>query len=271
MRCPKCGFDNLENATMCQQCGGVFVYSKPTRISGTAITSTILGISGFSMFGVCGITLILGLIFGILALVTWILSLVFGTLALITWILGLAFGMMALNKVGKSGGQIRGRGFAITGITTSASGLAVLLTVIGVLMFINSASTISLHKKLKAHGGFTAVAKAGEKPELEGRLCIINDKSAPDSNCQEALFVSSDYENPLSTITSSLNCGPSGQVPVEVNWQFAGRDDDADVYNFTITIPVGENSTGISKKTIVYDGKEQVIYEDSQRKIFIVP
>ena len=271
MHCQKCGFDNLENATMCQQCGGVFVYSQPTRISGTAITSTILGISGFSMFGVFGITLILGLIFGILALVTWILSLVFGSLALITWILGLVFGMMALGKVGKSGGQIKGKGFAITGITTSATGLAVLLTVVGVLLFINSATTLALHKKLKTHDGFAAAAKAGEKPELEGSLCIINDKSAPDIDCEGALFASLKYEEPFSIITSALSCGQAGQVPVEVDWQFAGRKDDADIYNFTITVPVGENSTGMSKKTVLYDGKEQVIYEDAQRKIFIKP
>ncbi|MDD5135595.1 MAG: DUF4190 domain-containing protein [Phycisphaerae bacterium] len=271
MHCQKCGFDNLENATMCQQCGGVFVYSQPTRISGTAITSTILGISGFSMFGVFGITLILGLIFGILALVTWILSLVFGTLALITWILGLAFGMMALNKVGKSGGQIKGKGFAITGITTSASGLAVLLTVIGVIMFINSATTMSLHKKLKAYDGFTATAKAGERPVIEGRVCIINDKSGSDIDCEGVLFVSSEYENPLSIITSALSCAQAGQMPVEVDWQFAGQKDEAEAYNFTITVPVGENSTSVSKKTILYDGKEQVIYEDAQRKIFIQP
>jgi len=249
----------------------VFVYSKPTRISGTAITSTILGISGFSMFGVFGITLILGLIFGILALVTWILSLVFGALALITWILGLVFGMMALGKVGKSGGQIKGKGFAITGITTSATGLAVLLTVVGILLFINSATTMALHKKLKTHDGFTAVAKAGEKPELEGRLCIINDKSAPDIDCEGALFASLEYEEPLSIITSALSCGQAGQMPVEVDWQFAGQKDDADIYNFTITIPVGKSSTGVSKKTVLYDGKEQVIYEDAQRKIFIKP
>lgn len=271
MHCQKCGFDNLENATMCQQCGGVFVYSQPTRTSGMSITSTILGISGFSMFGVFGITLILGLIFGILALITWILSLVFGTLALITWILGLVFGMMALSKVGKSGGQIKGKGFAITGIITSATGLAILLTVVGVLLFINSATTMSLHKKLKTHDGFTAVAKAGEKPKIEGRICIIDDKSSPDSNCRGALFMLSEYEKPLSVITSALSCGQSGKVPVEVDWQFAGQKDNADIYNFTITVPVSENSTGTSKKTILYDGKEQVIYEDAQRKIFIAP
>lgn len=151
MYCQKCGAENLENAAICQQCGGVFVYSKPTRTSGMAITSMILGITGFPMFGVFCITLILGLIFGILALITWIISLVFGTLALIIWIMGLVLGLMALVKVGKSGGQVKGKGFSITGIATSASGLAVLLTVAGVLIFLNSALTMSLHKKIKMH------------------------------------------------------------------------------------------------------------------------
>jgi hypothetical protein len=121
MYCQKCGSENLENAAICQSCGGVFVYSKPTKTSGMAITSMILGISGFSMLGVFGIT----------------------------WILGLVFGILALNKIGKASGAIKGRGLAITGIATSAAGLAFLLTVIGVWLFINSATTFSLHKKFK--------------------------------------------------------------------------------------------------------------------------
>jgi len=149
MYCQKCGSENLENAAICQSCGGVFVYSKPTRTSGMAITSTILGITGFSMFGIFFVMLIVGLIFNVLAMVTWILSLVFGTLALITWILGLILGIMALSKVGKSSGQIRGKGFAVSGVSLSASGLALLLTIIGVLLFINSATMLSLHKKMQ--------------------------------------------------------------------------------------------------------------------------
>lgn len=266
MYCQKCGAENLENAVMCQSCGGVFVYSKPTRTSGMAITSMILGISGFSMFGVFGITLILGLVFGILALITWILSLVFGTLALITWILGLVLGMMALNKVGKSGGQIKGRGVAITGITTSASGLAVLLTVVGVLLFLNSATIFSLSRKLKMRDGFTATAAIDQKPDIKGLVCILNDKTAPDDNCTAALFAPEQFGADY-----FLTCGPKGQASVNISWQFAGKEEQADVYHFTITFPVSENAVDTSKKKIVYDGTEQVIFEDAQRKIFIKP
>jgi len=138
MHCPKCGFDNLENATMCQDCGGVFIRTTPMRTSVRSITSTILGITGFSIFGIFVVTSTLGLIFESLALVAWILSLVFGSIAFIVWVVGLVLGMAAMNKIGKSGGTVKGRGLAITGIATSTTGMTFLLTVIGVMLFINS-------------------------------------------------------------------------------------------------------------------------------------
>jgi hypothetical protein len=267
MHCQKCGFDNLENATMCQQCGGVFVYSRPPRTSGMAVTSMILGISGFSTLGLFGIT----------------------------WILGLIFGMLALSKIGKSGGAVKGKGFAITGIATSASGIALLLTIIGVLLFVNSATTFSLHRKLKMQDGFAQIAQADEKPEIKGRIYIISpsrasgsndDKTGPDDNCVGILFTPDQPDfgelsrTELVNVTTSLTCGQKDETPVKVSWQFAGRstrrlstgeDDEADVYNFTINVPVGENSTSTIKKTIYYDGAEQIIYKDSQRKIYIKP
>jgi hypothetical protein len=238
MYCQKCGSDNLENATMCQSCGGVFVYSQPARTSGMAITSMILGISGFSLLGVFGITGIIGLVFGIIA----------------------------LGRIGKSSGQLKGKGFAITGIATSAAGLALWLTVFGILLFVNSATTISILKKLKTHGDITASVPISQKPHIEGLVCILNDKTNPDDKCTAALFTPEQ-----SAVDYFLTCGPKEKEPVKLNWQFSGKKEEADTYNFTITIPVGGNAIGISKKAIVYDGIEQVIFEDARRKIFIKP
>lgn len=169
MHCPKCGFDNLENATMCQECGGVFVRTVPMRTSGRSITSTILGITGFSIFGIFIVTSILGLVFETLALVAWILSLVFGAIAFIVWVVGLVLGIVAMSKVNKSGGTVKGKGFAITGIATSATGITFLLTLLGVMLFINSAATLSLHKKINAQQ--TAV--------------VVEDNNEPNSPVQQ--------------------------------------------------------------------------------------
>jgi hypothetical protein len=242
MYCQKCGAENLENAAICQQCGGVFVYSQPTRTSGMAITSMILGISGFSMFGVFGIT----------------------------WIIGLVFGIVALSRVGKAGGQLKGKGFAIAGIVTSAIGLALVLTIIGVLLFVHSATMISLSKKLKMHDGFMATAQMSQGPVIKGLVCV-EDKSAPGRNCENILFAFDESEKQFSAVTMSMTCGPKGQEPVRLSWQFAGREKQADIYHFTITFPVGENAVGTSKKKIVYNGSEQVIFEDEVRKILIRP
>lgn len=78
-------------------------------------------------------------------------------------------------------------------------------------------------------------------------------------------------EQKLFNITTNMTCGKKDQIPIKVSWQFAGHKKGDDVYNFTITVPVGENSSGTSKKTIFYDGKEQVIFEDARQKIYIRP
>jgi len=242
MYCQKCGTDNLENAAICQQCGGVFVYSQPTRTSGMAITSMILGISGFSMFGVFGIT----------------------------WIIGLVFGILALNKIGKSGGAVKGKGFAIAGIVTSAVGLALLLTIIGIWLFVNSATTFSLHKKFKMHDDFITTVQMSARPDIKGIICV-EDKSAPDRSCENILFVNNESEKQFSAVTMNMTCGPKGQEPVRLSWQFAGKEAKADVYDFTITFPVGENAVSTNKKKIIYNGTEQVIFEDARQKIYIRP
>jgi hypothetical protein len=242
MYCQKCGSENLENAAMCQSCGGVFVYSKPTRTSGMAITSMILSISSFPLLGVFGIV----------------------------WIIGLVFGIIALNRITRSGGQLRGKSFAITGIAVSASGLAVLLTFIGVLLFFNSAKTISLSKKLKMHTAAATPAEIGQKPSVKGWVCIQNDKTNSIDNCSEALFTPGQFDANDSTITMSMECGPEDQKPVNASWQFTGKKDKADIYNFTITVPIGQ-STLSTNNTIIYSGKEQPVFEDKKVKIYIKP
>jgi aryl carrier-like protein len=243
MYCQKCGADNLENAAMCQSCGGIFVYSQPSKTSGMAITAMILGISGFSLLGVFGIV----------------------------WIISLIFGIIALNRINKSGGMLRGKGFAITGIITSAVGLAVVLTIIGVGLFVSSARAISLSKKLKMYDKIIATAAIDQRPTIDGWVCILKNKANPEDKCTKALFVPGQFDTNDLTITTSIICGSKGQMPVEASWQFAGEKDKADIYDFTITFPVDESSIGTSKKKIIYDGTEQVIFEDAQRKIFIKP
>jgi Domain of unknown function (DUF4190) len=242
MYCQKCGSENLENAAMCQSCGGVFVYSKPARTSGMALTSMILSISSFPLLGVFGIV----------------------------WIIGLVFGIIALNRINRSGGQLRGKSFAITGIAVSAAGLAVLLTCVGVLLFFTSAKTISLSKKLKMHTAAATPANIGQKPSIKGWVCIQNDKTNSIDNCTETLFTPGQFEANDLTITMGMTCGPEGQKPVEASWQFADKKDKADTYNFTITVPMGQ-STLTTNKTIIYEGKEQKVFEDKQIKIYIKP
>ena len=98
MVCPKCQREIPDSAPYCAYCGVRFAHpaatappSSPPRTSGLAVASLILGILG-------------GLV--------------------ITGLLGLIFGIMALVQIGRSQGRLRGQGLAIAGIVIS--GLALL-------------------------------------------------------------------------------------------------------------------------------------------------
>lgn len=235
MYCQKCGTENLGDAQVCAGCGGVFVYSKTARTSGMAITSMILGISGFSMFGVFGVT----------------------------WIIGLIFGIIALQKISKSGGRLKGKGWAITGIVTSGAGLALVLTILGVMMMFTSFKTISLSRKIIGCNS-AAVKQAG--PTVKGVVCIMEDKALPDSNCRTDLIGTLKTPEDVSKVTTSAGCGD-----VKASWKFVRAGQDGDVYDFTYTVPVNENATATGTIKVVYDGTEQVVYEGQKVKIFIAP
>ncbi|MDD5011610.1 MAG: DUF4190 domain-containing protein [Phycisphaerae bacterium] len=235
MYCQKCGAENLENAAICQSCGGVFVYSKPTRTSGMAITSMILGISGFSMFGVFGIT----------------------------WIIGLIFGILALNKIGKSGGMLRGKGFAITGVITSAVGLALVLTIIGVWLFINSATTFSLHKKLQKQ-------ILDDMPQIKGVVCVVYEGGESDDDCTSPLFVAEQLKTEPEVAGRVVCTSQDGKAAI-VKWKFVEDQDDAELYNFNITVPVDDETTSVVVRSVTYDGTEKIVFKDKQIKVYIRP
>jgi len=99
MYCPKCGTENPDDAQVCRSCSWVLT-STPTqapalgvKTSGLAIAALVLGILSFFT---CGITAIPAIILGIVGLV----------------------------KIRKSGGRLKGNGFAIAGIAVPAASLA---------------------------------------------------------------------------------------------------------------------------------------------------
>ncbi len=95
MYCPKCGKENFEGADLCLHCSWVLNGISATEVrpdaktSGFAITALVLAI--LSLF-TCGLLILPALIFGIIAMV----------------------------KIEKSGGKLKGKGFAITGLVTPA-------------------------------------------------------------------------------------------------------------------------------------------------------
>ncbi|MHC4461105.1 MAG: DUF4190 domain-containing protein [Planctomycetota bacterium] len=106
MHCPKCGKENPDDAQICQSCSALLTQAPLTaerpivKTSGLAIAALVLGI--LSVF-TCGITAIPVVILGIISLV----------------------------QIGKSGGRLTGRGFAVVGIVVP---VGVFFLMMGILM-----------------------------------------------------------------------------------------------------------------------------------------
>jgi prepilin-type processing-associated H-X9-DG protein len=110
MFCPKCGVENQEDAKLCRSCSWVLanmVMTAPVaKTSALAITSMILGILSFCTF-------------------------------FITAPLAIIFGIISLIMIVKSKGQLKGIGFAISGIAVQVAALPI-VAIVGFLMGILS-------------------------------------------------------------------------------------------------------------------------------------
>jgi prepilin-type processing-associated H-X9-DG protein len=92
MYCPKCGTLNPDNVQLCQSCSWVLSSTTTTtspvaKTSGLAITAFVLGILSLLIFTI-----------------------------FITFLPAIIFGIVALVKIAKSGGKLKGKALAITGI-----------------------------------------------------------------------------------------------------------------------------------------------------------
>ncbi len=95
MQCPKCGKENPDDAQLCHSCSSVLTSistiapTSAAKTSGLAIASFVLGTLSFCTF-------------------------------FITSIPAIILGIVGLVKIGKSGGKLKGNGFAIAGIVLAS-------------------------------------------------------------------------------------------------------------------------------------------------------
>jgi len=108
MYCPRCGKENPDNAQVCSNCNSLLpamfavVPAGVAKTSGLAIASFVLGILSFCTF-------------------------------FITAIPAIILGIVGLVKIGKSGGKLKGNGFAIAGIVVPVvASVFVLPMVVGI-------------------------------------------------------------------------------------------------------------------------------------------
>jgi len=111
-KCPYCGGEIEDDALKCKHCGEWVAPPAPSKTSGYAIASFILGLVG-------------GFICAILAVI---------------------FGVKALHLIDASGGRIGGRGFALAGFILGTAKLALVTLGIFIFLLISMESThIGMH------------------------------------------------------------------------------------------------------------------------------
>lgn len=109
MYCPKCGTENSDDAQLCTSCHWVLASVSITgknpnaKTSGLAITALILAVLSFFTF-------------------------------FLTMLPAVIFGIVSLVKIERSGGQLKGRGLAITGIVAPVILLPVIALLMGMMM-----------------------------------------------------------------------------------------------------------------------------------------
>jgi hypothetical protein len=110
MYCPKCGVQNSDNAKSCNSCGAVFSLVPPAQPKPIMPKTSSLAIAS--------------LVLGILSIFTFLL----------TAIPSIICGIISLIKIGKSGGKLTGKGFALTGIILPVIVLPIIAFLMGMLI-----------------------------------------------------------------------------------------------------------------------------------------
>ncbi|HEY3416472.1 MAG TPA: DUF4190 domain-containing protein [Armatimonadota bacterium] len=107
MKCPLCGFENVDGKATCSLCGEplavpLFPPALRMRTSRLAVASLVLGM--LVVFLPCALTIVV----------------MYYCLYFSLTLLGLVLGMIALLQMKRSGGQLTGSGMAVGGVATSA-------------------------------------------------------------------------------------------------------------------------------------------------------
>jgi hypothetical protein len=71
-------------------------------------------------------------------------------------------------------------------------------------------------------------------------------------------------------VEHSLTCGHPGAVS-KVTWRYVSTDENGDHYRFRRTFPYDGPDPDTSRKDIIYNGMEQILFEDETQRILIRP
>jgi hypothetical protein len=122
MFCAKCGAQVDEGSSFCQKCGTAVdqpAVAQPAAAQPQAVASPPMPVQAASAEKTSGMA--------ITSLVLGIISLIINPVFILS-ILAIIFGIVGIGQINKSGGTIKGKGFAVAGIIIG--GLAVILMII---------------------------------------------------------------------------------------------------------------------------------------------
>lgn len=106
-------------------------------------------------------------------------------------------------------------------------------------------------------------------PRFKPVEVFINNRQFGDANGCTTGFVPQPLVDNVQ-IKHTSTCGHPGAVS-KITWEYVGTDEKGDHYRFRRVFPYKESNQESATKEIVYDGIEQILFEDEDQRILIRP
>lgn len=99
-------------------------------------------------------------------------------------------------------------------------------------------------------------------------VSMNNHKNGEGSGCTSTFTPQSN--SPGTKIKYGLSCGQDGAVS-KLSWEYLSTDEKGDHYRFERSFPHDQPNQTVTKKEVIYQGKEIIIFEDDAQRISMFP
>ncbi len=133
----------------------------------------------------------------------------------------------------------------------------------------NSTKPKDTAKKMESQTEKTASNPVSLPPKYKPVVVKINNHKFGESNGCTTTF-SPQPNSPNVKVKRGSTCGHDGAVS-KLNWEYLSTDEKGDHYRFERSFPHDQPNQVVTKKEVIYQGKEIIIFEDDAQRISMFP